>query len=269
MALSRKRKRNARAGTVFPVFVAVAAVSAVVALVYFSVSQQPAVYDEDTLCLVGEPPSAVLAIVIDGTDGIPSVIARKAVSGIKEAVNMAAPNTLVNLYTISASAGESMSPAVSLCKPRDGSDADELTECPGCMETRFEARFERPLRDILDSLMGAEPANQSPILESIKGAVVDSFVGANQGTGKKLLIVSDLLQHSSFYSFYGGVPSLEDFETALVSEGIGSMDLLGAEVHFLVVPRQRSADSFKEVAWFWRQFLTNQNAGLGSTWEPL
>lgn len=269
MALSRKKKRSARAAGVFPVFVAMAAVSAVVALVYLSVSQRPPVYDEDTLCLVSEPPSSVLAIVIDGTDVIPAVIAQKAISGIKEAVNRAAPNTLVNLYTISASAGESMSPAVSLCKPRDGSDADELTECPGCMETRFEARFERPVAGILDSLMNAEPANQSPILESIKGAVVDSFVGVDSGIRKELLIVSDLLQNSSFYSFYGGVPSVEDFETALVSEGIGSMDLLEAEVHFLVVPRQRSADSFKEVAWFWRQFLTNQNAGPGSTWEPL
>ena len=269
MALSRRNKRSARVAGIFPMLVGLAAVSVLVALVYLSVSQQPAVYNEETLCLVGEPPSSVLAIVIDGTDEIPSVIAKKAISEINKSVGAAAPNTLVNLYTISASSGESMTAAVSLCKPRDGSDADELTECPGCMETRFEARFEQPVARILDSLMSAKPAGRSPILESLKGAVVDSFVGVDSGIRKELLVVSDLLQHSSFYSFYAGVPSFEDFEEALVSEGIGSMDLLEAEVHFLVVPRQRPADSFKEVAWFWRQFLTNQNAGLGSTWEPL
>jgi len=269
MALSRRKKRSSRGARVLPGFVGTVALALVLGLTYLSISQKPAVYDEDTLCLVGEPPSSVLSVIIDGTDTIPELIAKKAISQINKAIGAASPNTLVSLYTISDRGADSMSPVVSLCKPRDGSDADALTECPGCMENRFKARFAQPMTEILQSLVSAEPANSSPILEALKGTVVDSFIEVDSSTEKQLLIVSDLLQHSDFYSFYRGVPDFQDFERALVSQGVGSMDMLKAEVHFLVVPRPRSADSFDQVAQFWRQFLISQNAGMGSTWEPL
>ena len=100
MALSRKRKEAPGPPVCFR-FLAAAAVSAVVALVYLSVSQQPAVYDEDTLCLVGEPQALCWQLSLTAPTEIPAVIAQKAISRINDAVNGAAPTRLRPLHHLS------------------------------------------------------------------------------------------------------------------------------------------------------------------------
>ena len=94
-------------------------------------------------------------------------------------------------YTVPSRIGESW------CIPKQGAMADVLYENPRYVESQFRGVFLANLRRTFDSLLERQEAPQSPIIETLS-YLVDTLEDL---TG--IVIVSDMMQHSSLLSHYG------------------------------------------------------------------
>ena len=100
-------------------------------------------------------------------------------------------------------------------------------------------------------------------------AIIDSFE-ANTNTGeKRLIIVSDMIQHTGLYSFYKEKPSYKNFNEISTKSGEGIMRLDGITVEILIVARSFPKGTRGDIVRFWSLFLKNKGAANGSAMEPL
>ena len=266
----RSKKRKFDDGLNWPAAAAMfTVVVAIAGLIGFSVTTETFDVDEQTLCRLGQEPSAVLAVVIDSTDAIPSGPARRAYHSIMSAVDSSPSNTLIQVFKIEGSATQLASPIISICKPEDGSDVSVLNANPDDIRKVYSERFEAPLDDVLKNLIDEDSANQSPIIEAIQSASLSLFMPNESVADKRLIIASDFLQHSSIYSMYGGMPDYASFQKNAFASPLGRVDLYGSKVSLLVVPREIPVGAESDLIGFWNAFLANHRAAPGSSMEAL
>jgi hypothetical protein len=269
MVSSRRRRRKRVSGSNLPA-IAIGGCSLIIVgtLGAWSFLTPDLTLDEETLCLTGQEHPTVVTILVDSTDTIPSRASAKALSLISSKIDDLDPNSLINLYEINTSASEFTSPVLSICKPDSGANASQLTQAPALMQKRFEERFYQPLKNTLSTLMQKEPSTLSPIIEAIDSALTGSVI-ANRDSKHLFIVVSDLIQNSTFLSFYKAKPSYQAFDSLVRETGAASINFSGATASLLVVPREPPLGSRSDLVGFWGDFLKSQSAGIGSTLEPL
>jgi hypothetical protein len=134
---------------------------------------------------------------------------------------------------------------------------------------QYKERFLKPLKLQIDNLIEAKSSSTSPLIESMQSAIIESFE-ANTNTGeKRLIIVSDMIQHTGLYSFYKEKPSYKNFNEISTKSGEGIMRLDGITVEILIVARSFPKGTRGDIVRFWSLFLKNKGAANGSAMEPL
>ena len=244
-------------------------VAAVAGLAMVSAFNETNTFNEDTLCLEGKPHPAVLGVIIDSTDAFPAAPAAKTYQKVVAAIDSLPSNSLIEIYKIEGSSGQLAEPIITICKPDDGKESNPWTENPQFVRSTYEGRFLGPFQTALKALIDEETANVSPIIESIQAASVNLFLPNSDVSDKRLIIASDFLQHSNLYSMYRSHPSFEDFRKSTLTSPLGAINLGGAEVSLLVIPRQVPIGDRANLVRFWGEFLAGSNASLGSSVEPL
>jgi len=159
-----------------------------------------------------------------------------------------------------------------VCKPPDGKAASSLTANPLLIQKRFKANFEEPIKLMLERLLSASPSERSPIIEAINSAVIEAFIGQQAehlNPVRRMIIVSDMLQHSRLYSMYQQAPFYADFEKTLRKSEQSVPDLMGAEIEVLLLPRKSPKGDRADLVKFWTEFLTANGAGFGTSMETL
>lgn len=254
---------------VLSVFIGLAVVSVIGSIFYMNLTKVKIDIDSDTLCQVGHPPTDIIAILIDATDGLPDRAARQASIRIEQVLSAAPENTLINLYEIKSGNESHIEPIAHICKPSNGKDVSHLTGNKHYSIKQYEERFLKPLRLQIDNLIDADSSSTSPLIESMQSAVIESFK-ANANTGeKRLIIVSDMIQNTNLYSFYREKPSYENYSDISTQSGKGMLRLDGITVEILVVARSFPKGTRKDVVRFWSLFLKDKGASNGSSMEPL
>jgi len=205
--------------------------------------------DEASLCPVSRPPSVHVALLIDRTDPY-DAIQRSQVSGTIDTLKRQLPvGGRLTVHVITADPAEAAAKALDLCNPGDGSVVDPLIGNPRRIQKRFEEGYAAPIEALLQSLMVAESAERSPIMEAL--ATVAAF--QDQTLPRRIVVVSDLLQNSAAQSHYR---DRADPAAALVTEpGLLLTDgrLQGVEISFVELPNARStARQGPALAAFWR-----------------
>lgn len=157
-------------------------------------------------------PTQVIAILIDRTDLLnPSQQERirQELDVIREGVPVGGA---IDVYSIGPTDEELLTPEFRLCNPGRGKDVNALVGLPKFAEKRWRETFAKPLQKLFDEMVnGGESAN-SPIMESIQSVALTAFGGSKRKeAAKKLVIVSDMLQHTDSMSFYRKVPDFETF----------------------------------------------------------
>ncbi len=102
------------------------------------------------------------------------------------------------------------------------------------LERDYQRKFEGPLREIAELVAQQDEGAKSPIIEELERVILseNKFLQANE---KSIVIISDFIQNSQYYSMYKGKPDWERLKEGLIKE---SIDLLkGAKVSLLVVER--------------------------------
>ena len=166
---------------------------------------------------------------------------------------------LLSIYFLGDDLNTHTKPIFEMCKVRDGSDADALTENERLIKRRFRKNFQEPLHEKMNMLLEKKTAsNQSPILEMIQSIALNSFMKWDVQGDRKLMIFSDMLHHTKEFSLYTQNPSFESFKRSDYAAGVASsMPGVEVEIYYFNNTPQFQKNSLTE---FWRDFFRNRGA---------
>lgn len=218
---------------------------------------------DDLGCPVKGGASAYTVILVDATDSYSGLQRIQIVQALSEYVQRSEEYERISLFTVNEANLASLSPIVDRCNPGKGDGASSLDSNPRLIRKRWQEEFVTPLEDALDRLVRAPEEAESPILRMIQAVSVIGFGRhIEKAAPKRLLVVSDLLEHTERYSHYeGGQLSLEPLrQTGLLTEL--SADLTNVEVEILYVsrPEQRHIQGRRHISGFWEQYFEEMGA---------
>ncbi|MGH8551272.1 MAG: hypothetical protein ACRERU_22230 [Methylococcales bacterium] len=214
--------------------------------------------DPDTLCPVDGSPEYV-AIVFDKTDAynpIQQQFLKRYFSHLKSALPSGAR---ISLFVIEAGNEKRIEPELVICNPQSGQDASYWTANPKALRKRWKERFEKPLDAAIEGFMRPASARYSAILEMLQIVALSGFPPGSENAGKLMIIVSDMLHHTTEWSHYRGEM---DFNSLLKSPYYQKIrtDLHDAEVRILYVRRDGAEHlQTKGHAYFWADYLNSIN----------
>ena len=262
----RRSRRGRRSGGLSDrekvlVGVAVPLVAAALALFLRVVvfAPDPPKRDPDTGCLE-EGPSALTAIMIDATDRIGAISRADVLARLDEYVSQSREDEMVVGYEAKPVGAEIDEPLLTVCQPGDLDDIDPFRENERLMRRRWEQRFRKPLEDFFHDLLSREEAPTSPLMESVQSVAVSLLArGEYSDKPKRLILVSDLMQHTDNLSFLRRRPDYEEFAGTFTAATL-STDLRGTAVEILFVQRvaHRRLPDTRGLVDFWQRWIEDQ-----------
>lgn len=208
-------------------------------------------FDPETLCPL-EGVKAVTLIIIDKTDPLtPAEQARirDLVSEERDSVQRGGRLTVRLLQQRPGASETALDTLADLCNP--GNEANPLFENPKRIAARYEAGFREPIQGALASFESAGPAPVSPIAAAIHAGL--EAVPASAGRHLKLVLISDLMEHTAEASAYAGTLSEAALRKAMPEST--RMRLNGAEIRIVLLARPRHAQRQDASVEIWRRFL--------------
>ena len=254
----RRRSENTRAFVIFAL--SILAVLGLGAVAF--VNRAPAL-DEGNGCVRGQlvPPGHTV-VLIDQTDPL----GRRQIDYVKTLILLEyerlKPGERLTVRPIDADP-DSTAREFSRCRVRRGADVLGIGANPEMIEADFRRIVGRPLNEYLNGLANVPTAAASPILETIATAVDSPDFGANVPE-RRLIIVSDMAQHSGQASQYGQPPQLELAPSAsdFLRRNLADVDV---RVHYLRRPAL-SALQTPAHREFWTRWLRSNGARVELDW---
>ena len=159
-----------------------------------------------------------------------------------------------------AGAGQTLQPVVQLCRPP--TTGNEVFENKRKLERTFRDQFVIPLYETLDRSLDVSLGERSPILEMLQyiSRTQDIKESSFKSKKKTLILVSDLLQHSSVISHYKGA-AYQDF---LKSASMLKSDLRGWSVRILYLQRYGKDQALqnRQLDEFWMRYFQDAGAKI-------
>lgn len=234
------------------------------AIAWVSFNARPAERDPDTGC-PETGPSALTAIMIDATDRIGAISRADVLARLEEYVAASREDEMVMGFEAGPVGEEIDEPLLTVCHPGDPEKASEWTRNPRRIRQRLEERFRQPLEALFRDLLGREEAPTSPLMESVQSVAV-SYLGREEYVDipKRLILVSDLMQHSEYLSFFRQPVDYDAFARSRGADALGT-DLRGTTVDILFVQREahRRLRSTRGLAEFWGRWIEDQGGIFG------
>jgi hypothetical protein len=236
-------------------FAAVAALSVLGAAIVWAVirGKEQDALSADTFCPKAGP-IAVTAVLIDRTDGL-TAIQVEALKSRFDAWAHAIPKYGALVVYDVGDGDELLDPVLSLCNPGDGSDQSALDSNKKMWAQRYEEKFATPVHALIENMRFDTEAASSPILEAVQAIAVRDFGPQRSGMPKRLIIVSDLLQHTSAVNFYKKVPDPGEFRRTAFGRSV-AVDLSGVMVDIYFLNRMDAAmKQTNALGAFWMHWL--------------
>lgn len=156
--------------------------------------------DPESMCRTDGEISRDTAVVIDATDSFNQSQALLVKKEIKKAIEESLVDERFTLYVLNEVLGENPD-RLSVCNPGDGSKKSELTSNKRRLLKKWQTLFYDKFVNSVDELVGDHVASQSPIMEMIKLVSVKTMYDSS-AEQKRIILVSDMLHHTSGYSQY-------------------------------------------------------------------
>lgn len=233
---SDRRRRTERRRAIGLLLGAVAILIAIGG-VFLSVSLGRVELDEETLCPKAAPSTRQTAVLLDVTDPLNEVQRAFVERWFEDLRARLALHDELSLYALRNPGEARLEPEIRLCNPGSGTDASWLWQNPERIQRRWSEDFHDPLSKLFQEALSAPPAPRSPIMEQIQAASVTAFDA--RAAERQLVIVSDMLQHSSTLSLYRGGLDFERFQRSAGYER-ARCRLPGVKVRILYVQRESS-----------------------------
>lgn len=238
-------------------------VAAAVAAAMLLLRPDTVVRDEETMC-PETGPSRVTAILVDTTDRVAAVSRADILGRLDDLVAESEPDEMIVAYEsqpISEAVGSGpLEALLTVCNPGDPEEASELTQSPALIRRRLEERYRQPLERVFRDLLDRLQAPETPLMENVQAIAVTRLSSRRYaGLPKRLVLVSDLLQHSDNLSFYGGLPDYASFARSPGADALRT-DLRGVEAEVLLIRREvhESLGGARQVVAFWERWMAEQ-----------
>lgn len=205
---AKQRKRKEFISAVRNITLVIAAL-AVVGFFYFKATRSHRALDETTLCPT--LPDSVTVLLVDVTDPM-NLPQRQDFFNQFEAMIQTIPRygklTIIKVDPVS---DQLLSPVITRCNPGTSSDVSEYSGNPKKLDAMHRSQFLEPLKGAFEELAVASGAPRSPIMESIQSINLTELKrGVKEGGNRRLVIASDLLQHTESISFYNHLPEPDE-----------------------------------------------------------
>lgn len=216
--------------------------------------------DETTLCPVATGPVGQTVILLDLTDPLSPAQHAQLMTWLEKEIDDAPQGTQFTLGVVSDDPTQ-WGATDPLCKPQTAESASSLTQNARIVEERYQQKFLQPLTENLTMMVRSSGANRSPIMESLQALVSDTPGFITSNLPRRIVMVSDLLQHSDALSFYRG-GDWESFRRSPAYQRIGAA-LVDTDIRIYQVPRP--TEGVKDPAVledFWIRYFEVQGAHL-------
>jgi len=230
------------------------------AYVYLTAEHPPAL-DTATLCPQGGPHSTTV-VLVDASDDLPAPAKRELATLLQDIAEDLPAYALLDIRVLDPENNSSRS-LVALCNPGDGRGLSTWTANPVLARKRWLESFHKPVLEAIDQGLAAGHADYSPIMAAIQGIAIDRFTGKAVASGdKKLIIISDMIEHDSDYSQYAGDLTFDRYKRSPAYKKF-STDLHGAEVSIEYVQRlmKHPLDSVAHIR-FWKEWIKDNDGHL-------
>lgn len=216
-------------------------------------------FGED-LCNVNGP-SAVTVVLVDATDSI-SPLQQTAISNRLDRISRElVANERLAVFEISPDRAQ-LEPILSICRPVTAAETSEVTGNKKIAAQKFDQNFKPKVAAALNRLLARKAADQSPIMEGVQAASVAAFQATDlpDDAPKRLIVVSDMLQHGPAGSHYRGLPDFESYRTS-PSFARATSDLSGVDVVLLYLRRDNAngVQGMNHIE-FWTRWFAAQGA---------
>lgn len=220
----------------------------------------------EDLCRTDAGPAGVVVVVVDASGEFSPVQQTAMLDRFYRALERVAPSdeqtrpvagdVRVDVYNANAPVGELIEPVFSRCSTPRLRGLQALAGNVDRENRTYRTEFAQPLDDAMRRLVAGDRSSTSPILESLSASVERSLSGRSSRDIQAVVVLSDMLQNSDTYTFYGrgGVPSFQDFYLDPAHNAV-SLDLRGASFCPIVINRDNAVED------------ALQSAGLSVWWE--
>ncbi len=236
-------------------------VSSVVGLFSVAAFNQPPAVQASTGCRVDGDVPAHVVLLIDQSDPFrPNDLGWVQALADEEA--RALPK-YGRLTVMTPSADNPYTPNVlfSACSPGSAAGANPLFQNPRMIEQAWQSKLMKPLLATLEAAMEDKVAPSSPLSEALY-AIADRADFQKDAGARRLVVISDLMQHSEAYSFYKTGADYDAYLASRLAETVPRLEEV--DVVARVVPRQIYDLPLADVKAFWRAYFTDAGAKYGS-----
>lgn len=213
--------------------------------------------DHQTFCKKGGI-DEVSVVLIDHTDHFNDVQSAELKRELKSIAKNIPQNSWLKLIAVSTDPSSLLKEEPPFCNPGDETTVSDVTGNKNLAKSLYEKRYKSKIDEMLASILLTNVQNSSPIMEAIQAASVTTFKSEDAPAVKKLIIVSDLLQHTDEFSMYREIPDFKDFRNLPYWNKINT-DLEDVEVHVFVI-RRDGADELQntKLIKFWADYFSAQ-----------
>lgn len=231
--------------------------------------------DPVTFCPVDRPVEEEHLILLDATDAWDPLQRQVILQEFRQLQSALPRFARVHLYTIERSDNPLPQPELVLCNPGRASDLEplpilgSLTPAVVANPEQMLERWEQGFIVRMDSTLGqhadSPPADHSRIMETLRGAAVETFGRPGPDSPPRYVhVFSDLLQNSSSYSHYSAPRWTQAEAETLADPGrLGTRALEGAEIEIYLIDRPVFSDPGRQrgdLVAFWDRYLAAQGA---------
>lgn len=220
--------------------------------------------DPETLCL-GTGPVGQTLILVDKSDPWSPVQAQRLKDLVKQVGVTLPADRLLSVYVFNDTFEPNFPALLALCNP--GRTASEWIGNPRRDYLKWAQTFGRPLDASLARLALPAKGQQSPVAEAL-GDVMARRENRVASGDRRLILVSDMLQNSIQFSFFGQGPGTREPErlsrlVARIWQDSGG----GWDLQVLQIQGSYDAQRLEQAALLWQQAL--REAGIRFVWERL
>lgn len=232
---------------------------AIVAAIWFALGHFRHTRVDGEFCPIAESMPTTLAFVIDQSDPFEKADLSWLRELVRTEVLTVKRYALVRVYRLNENEREPIEQVFSRCSPGNPVDGCGVTNNCALAEQEWSEKFGGPLEEAILASLSDKSSSRSPIFEAL--VVLARSVEFNRsGIEKRIVIVSDMLQHSSAFSHYRGPPDIASIKQS--AEWIDLMRLRGTHVIVYLARRTSGSTGFVDQKKFWQQLFDEIGASV-------
>lgn len=217
--------------------------------------------DATTLCPA--QPASLTIMLVDVTDPMNLPQRQDFNNQLDRLVEQVPRHGKIVVMKVDAVSEQLLTPIITRCNPGSAADVSEVDGNPQKLGRMHAEQFVAPLHAAFADLLKASGAPRSPILESIQSANLTELQKAEyKDVPRKLVVASDLLQHTNEVSFYQALP---DADALIKGQPFSRArtDLRNVEVELWMLQRSDSRRTQpRALPDLWDRIITEQGGQL-------